>query len=71
MVEQTELVFGKLIEVIPVSQKTELHVKVTADAVHLAKYVRTQKYTGYTGGMMIPKVHVEALIKALVKATSQ
>jgi len=71
MEKQTELTFGKVVEIIPINPKVDLIVKATANDIYLSKYIKTASYTGYGKTMEVPKVVVEALIKALVKATSQ
>jgi len=70
MEKQTELTFGKVVEVILLNPKVDLVVKATADDVYLSKYIKTASYTGWGKTMEVPKVVVEALIKALVKATT-
>ena len=68
--EQSQLPFGKVVEIIPLSPKVDLVVKATKDEIFLSKYVKTASYTGWGKTMELPKTVVEQLIKALVKATT-
>lgn len=59
--DPAEAIFGTLVSRVVVNPKVEIHVKDGATnkkgvkCVNLAKYVKTVRYTGYAGGLMIPK----------------
>jgi hypothetical protein len=66
--------FGTVVSKVSLSSKVEIHFKEGAkmkngtEAVNIAKYVMTQRYTGYApGGYMVPNEKWKAFLKAANK----
>jgi len=67
--------WGKTVAVIPLSDKTDLHINADAEMdggkfLVLAKYVKTQNYSGpaKNGTILVPMSQLEAFKKAIDQA---